>query len=72
MTEPSKKPLMRCIGEFFGHIMKAVRQDVAGERRAACDKSDRQVIESTQRQERRGDVVLRETRIREVEFRSDE
>jgi len=63
MTEPQKKPLMRCIGEFFGHIIKAVRKDVPDEKK---------VIESSQTEERRGEVILRETRVREVEFRSDE
>ncbi len=69
MTGAPKKPLMRCIGEFFGHIIRAVRQDVTTK---GSQPADRQVIETTEREERRGDVVLRETRIREVEFRSDE
>lgn len=69
MTPQNKKPLMRCIGEFFGHIIRAVRQDVTSDR---TGDSGRQVIESTQREERRGDVIVRETRVREVEFRSDE
>ena len=69
MTDPPRKPLMRCIGEFFGHIIGAVRKDVTADQH---DTGSRKVVESTKREERHGDVVLRETRIREVEFRSDE
>ncbi len=73
MTPQDKKPLMRCIGEFFGHIIRAVRQDVSTSGRGgASEDSDRQVIEASRREERRGDVIVRETRIREVEFRNDE
>lgn len=59
--EPNK-PLMRSIGEFFGHILKGIRQDVS---------KDRRIIESEHREEKRGTTVIRETRIREIEVRDE-
>ena len=60
--EPNK-PLMRSIGEFFGHIIRGIRHDVTKERH---------IIEEQQREEKQGRVVLRETRIREIEVRDVE
>ncbi len=54
---------MRCIGEFFGHIIKGIRHDVTRETH---------VIEKQQREEKQGRIVLRETRIREIEVRDGE
>jgi hypothetical protein len=63
MSSPPKKPLMRSLGEFVGHIWKGVRQDVKKNRREI----DRQVTE-----EKRGNLTLRETRIREIEIERDD
>ena len=60
--EPNK-PLMRSIGEFFGHIISGIRHDVTRERH---------VIEKQQSEEKKGRFVLRETRIREIEVRDVE
>lgn len=60
-NEP-KKPLMRCIGEFFGHIIKGFRHDVT---------RDRHIVSSEQRESKRGTTVIRETRIREIEVRDE-
>ena len=59
MAKPAKKPLMRSLGEFVGHIVKGVRADPAR-------KTVRKEVQET-----RGDdgVILRRTTIEEVEFR---
>jgi len=54
---------MRCIGEFFGHIIKGIRHD---------ETKDRKVIEKTVQEEKHGRGTLRETRIREIEVHEDE
>jgi hypothetical protein len=58
MTAPSHKPLMRSLGEFFGHIVKAVRADPG-----------RKVVRHEVEEEQRGDLTLRRTTIEEVEVR---
>lgn len=60
--EPNK-PLMRSIGEFFGHIIKGIRHDVT---------KDRKVIDKKVTEEKHGRFTLRETRIREIEVDDDE
>ncbi len=62
MPGEPRKPLMRCIGEFFGHIIRGVRQDVS---------KDRRIVESEHREEKRGSTIIRETRIREIEVRDE-
>jgi hypothetical protein len=59
---PSKrdKPLMRNLGEFVGHIVRAVKTD---------PKRKRQVVRKETEQEDRGSMVLRRTTIEEIEFR---
>ena len=55
-----KKPIMRCLGEFFGNIARGVKTDPAsGERREVA----RHVQETTE-----GDVTLRRTTIDEIEI----
>jgi hypothetical protein len=49
---------MRSLGEFFGHIVKAVRTDPS-----------KKVIRKEIEEEQRGDVTLRRTTIEEVEVR---
>ncbi len=58
MTNSENKPLMRSLGEFVGHIVKAVKNEPRGKR---------VVINKTTRQERRGNVTLRRTTIEEIE-----
>jgi hypothetical protein len=60
-TEPGKKPLMRNLGEFFGHIAKAVRTDPA-----------KRVVRTDVQEERRDNMVLRRTTIEEIEIRPDD
>ena len=61
MPTSSSKPLMRSLGEFFGHIVKAVRSDPSGK-----------VVRKQTEQEDRGDVVLRRTTIEEIECRAED
>ena len=55
-----KKPLMRSLGEFVGHIVKAVRTE-PGPKRIPVNR--------TTHEEKRGDVTLRRTTIEEIEIR---
>lgn len=60
---PDPKPLARCLGEFVGHIVRAVRTSPSRvERREVA----RRVEES-----RRGPIILRRTTIDEIEHRPD-
>ena len=62
MGDARNKTLMRSLGEFVGHVFKAVRSDPA-RRRAVLD---RKVQE-----EQRGNVTLRRTTIEEIEIGTD-
>jgi hypothetical protein len=55
-----KKPLARNLGEFVGHIWKAIRSDPG-----------RRVVRRKVEEEERGNVVLRRTTIEEVELRHE-
>ena len=57
-----KKSLMRSLGEFTGHIVKAIKQPAGKETRT---------IRHEQTQERTDDVVLRRTVIEEIELPAD-
>ena len=59
MTSSENKPLMRSLGEFVGHLYKAVRSDPGTSRR---------VLNRTTRQERRGTITLRRTTTDEIEI----
>lgn len=62
MPDRAKKPLMRSLGEFLGHIVKGIRTDPS-----------RKVIRKDVQEERRADgVVLRRTTIEEVELKKKE
>ena len=63
MAAAKKKPLMRNIGEFFGHIIKGVKTDPSKE------SSTRQEISRKVEEEDQGDMILRRTTIEEVEFK---
>jgi hypothetical protein len=58
------KPLMRSLGEFVGHIIRAVRTDPTKPAPVG-----RKEVRRTVEEEQRGDVVLRRTTIEEVELR---
>lgn len=60
MTKPARKPLMRSLGEFCGHIVKAVKTDPA---------RDKKTLRKTVEEEDRGNITLRRTTIEEIEFR---
>lgn len=65
MTDGSenKKPLMRALGEFVGHIWSGITHDPAKD-----GGRDRMVVDKEVREERRGKTVLRETVVREIEI----
>ncbi len=54
-----KKPLMRSLGEFVGHILKAVKTDPGAKRT---------VLNKTTQQETRGIITLRRTTVEEIEI----
>ena len=60
MTKSENKPLMRSLGEFVGHIVKAVKNE-PGPKRV--------VLNKTTQQERRGTITLRRTTLEEIEIR---
>jgi hypothetical protein len=60
MNGDSGKPLMRSLGEFVGHIVKAVTSD---------PRNRRTVVSKTRQEERRGNVTLRRTTVEEIEIR---
>ena len=62
MTGTKDKPLMRSLGEFFGHIIRGIRTDPAKPRTT--------VVKKEIKEEDRGDVILRRTTIEEIEVKS--
>ncbi|MCH2135277.1 MAG: hypothetical protein MK101_01695 [Phycisphaerales bacterium] len=60
MTQ-ERKSIMRCLGEFAGHIIKAVKQPT----------TNRTTIRHEHEEEKRGPVTLRRTVIEEVEGPAD-
>ncbi len=59
MTNSENKPLMRSLGEFVGHIVKAVKNSPGAKR---------VVLNKTTRQQRRGTITLRRTTTDEIEI----
>ncbi len=57
-----KKPLMRNIGEFFGHIVKGIRTRPA---RTVVSKTEEKRVSED------GKMILRRTTIDEIEIRKD-
>ena len=57
MSDTSSKPLMRSLGEFFGHIVRAVRSDPG----------KRVIRKSVEQRQERG-MTLRRTTIEEIEI----
>lgn len=60
MTPESKKSLMRNLGEFLGHITRAIRTDPA--------KNKPTIVRKDVEEEQRGNITLRRTTIEEVEI----
>jgi hypothetical protein len=63
MTTQPPKSLMRSLGEFFGHIVRGVKQPVAP--------GPREVRRESEERSLPGGVVLRRTTIEEVEVRNE-
>ncbi len=60
MGQPSDKPIARCVGEFFGHILKGVRQEVAPSRVV------RREVQEERRKTADQEVTLRRTIVEEI------
>ena len=60
MSRSKDKSLMRSLGEFFGHVYKAIRTDPA---------KKRVILKKTEEEEKRGDITLRRTTIEEIEIK---
>jgi hypothetical protein len=61
MATNNKKPLMRCLGEFVGHIVHAVKSG------RTTHEVKRTVEEKTD-----GNVTLRRTTIEEIEIKKED
>jgi hypothetical protein len=66
MSDQGKKPLMRCLGEFFGNIAQGIRTNPESD--AQRTEVNRTVEERTTDE----GVILRRTTIDEVEVRHDD
>lgn len=64
MAAAKNKPLMRNIGEFFGHILKGVRTDPS--KRSAY----KHVVNKKVEEIEKDNMILRRTTIDEVEFKN--
>ncbi len=62
MTESKDKTLMRSLGEFVGHLYRAVKTDPSRKR---------VVLNEKQEQENRGGITLRRTTVEEIEINQD-
>ncbi len=60
MSVEKKTSLMRNLGAFFGHIVKAVKTDAS---------KKKSVVRKTVEEETHGDITLRRTTIEEIEFK---
>ena len=61
MSAEHNKPLMRCLGEFVGHIVRAVKSDVQ------THEVNKTIEEKTD-----GKMTLRRTTIDEIEIHGEE
>ncbi len=59
MAKSKNKPLMRSLGEFVGHIVRAVKTDPS---------KKQAVIGKSVDEEDRGNITLRRTTIEEIEI----
>ena len=60
MRDAGKKSLMRNLGEFFGHVYKAIRSDPSRKH---------VIVDKRIEEEDRGSMTLRRTTIEEVEIK---
>lgn len=67
---PAKKPLMRSLGEFVGHIAKGITTDPA--KPPPPRQTVRTHIEEETRDTPQGKVILRRTTIEEIEVQPDQ
>ena len=61
---PDSKPLMRSLGEFFGHVWKGVKSDPGPPRQVVRREVQEKTVATPG-----GEVVLRRTTVDEVEVR---
>ncbi len=72
MTDSDHKPLMRSLGEFFGHIVKGIRTNPGNPRTDPPrdrGESTRTVVRKEVSEQPHGDFILRRRTIDEVEVR---
>ena len=60
MANEHNKPLMRCLGEFFGHIIQAIKPE---KRMHELNRDTKKIVD--------GNVTLRRTTIDEIEIREE-
>lgn len=65
MSEQGKKPLMRCLGEFFGNIAQGIRTN------PEADVQRTEVNRTVEEHATDEGVILRRTTIDEVEVRHE-
>ena len=65
MSDQQKKPLMRCLGEFFGNIAEGIRTN------PEADVERKEVNRTVEQRTTDEGVILRRTTIDEVEVRHD-
>ena len=65
MSDQQKKPLMRCLGEFFGNIAEGIRTN------PEADVERKEVNRTVEQRTTEDGVILRRTTIDEVEVRHD-
>jgi len=61
MSTNHNKPLMRCLGEFVGHIVKAVKSDTKSRE-----------VNRTVEEKNEGNTILRRTTIDEIEIKRED
>ncbi len=61
MATENKKPFMRCLGEFVGHILHAVKSDAT-----------KREVNRTIEEQKEANMTLRRTTIDEIEIRQEE
>ena len=66
MSTQKKKPLMRCLGEFFGNIAQGIRTN------PESDVKRTEVNRTVEEHSTEDGVILRRTTIDEVEVRHDD
>ena len=65
MSDQQKKPLMRCLGEFFGNIAQGIKTN------PEADANRTEVNRTVEQHTTDEGVILRRTTIDEVEVRND-